>query len=378
MATTPRKTLYKGNVRDRAEGRETGITLTANGGVEMAAAEGVDIWWEDDQIKAGRLRPGATIEEWQQAAKLDWLVRRTPVQYYTDRAKTNLRTDEENVVLVRSDTGDRLGIVSADYQVVQPFEVLDFFRALVAAQGFELHTAGTLFGGKKYWALAKVTEAIFSGWDKVGGFLLLSTSADGRSATEAQETTICVVCRNTLNRASREKVANRIRINHRQRFDAASVQKQLGLASDNFAAMCEDINTLTKIKVSDAAAEDFILRLLRPTKETIEMVNAMSPDDSFEALMGRPAKLTIEQQEEEAVRRPRGADSILGLFLGEGMGATQKGRKGTAWGLVNAVTEYVDHHATAKSADHLMDRAMWGTGAELKVEAFQQALEQFA
>lgn len=377
MATTPRKTLFKGNVRDRNEGRETGITLKANGGVEMAAAQGVDIWWEDDQIKAGRLQPGASIEEWQLAANLDWLVRRAKVQYYADRAQTDLRTDEENVVLVRSDTGERLGIVSADYQVVQPFEVLEFFRDLVAGQGFELHTAGTLFGGKKYWALAKVTEAVFSGWDKVGGFLLLSSSADGKSATEAQETTICVVCRNTLNRAGREDVANRIRINHRQRFDAASVQKQLGLAEENFAAMCEDINSLTKVKISDAAAEDFVLRLLRPTKETIGMVNAMSPTDSFEALLNRPAKLTVEQ-EEETVRRPRGADLILELFSGEGMGATQKGRKGTAWGLVNAVTEYVDHHATAKSADHLMDRALWGTGADLKVEAFQGALKQFA
>lgn len=377
MATTPRKTLYKGNVRDRAEGRETGITLTANGGVEMAAAAGVDIWWEDDEIKAGRLQPGASIEDWQLAANLDWLVRRAKVQYYADRAQTDLRTDEENVVLVRSDTGERLGIVSADYQVVQPFEVLEFFRDLVAGQGFELHTAGTLFGGKKYWALAKVTEAVFSGWDKVGGFLLLSSSADGKSATEAQETTICVVCRNTLNRASREKVANRIRINHRQRFDAASVQKQLGLAEENFAAMCEDINALTKVKVSDAAAEDFVLRLLRPTKETVEMVNAMSPTDSFEALLARPAKLAVEQ-EEETIRRPRGADLILELFSGAGMGATQKGRKGTAWGLVNAVTEYVDHHATAKSADHLMDRALWGTGADLKVEAYQGALAQFS
>lgn len=375
MATTPR-TLRKSNAYDRAEGRETGITLTAAGGVEMAAVDGVDIWWEDDKIKAGRLQAGASIEEWQLAANMDWLVRRAKVQYYADRAQKDLRTDEENVVLVRSDTGERLGIVSADYQVVQPFEVLEFFRDLVAGQGFELNTAGTLFGGKKYWALAKVTEAVFSGWDKVGGFLLLSTSADGKSATEAQETTIRVVCRNTLNQATREDVAKRIRISHRQRFDAGSVQRQLGLAKENFAAMCESINALTKAKVSEAAAEDFVLRLLRPTKETVEMVNSMSPTDSFEALLNRPAKLEVEE-EQETVRRPRGADTILELFLGGGMGSDQKGSKGTAWGLVNAVTEYVDHHATAKTPDHLMDRAMWGTGAELKVEAMQGALQQF-
>ncbi len=81
---------------------------------------------------------------------------------------------------------------------------------------------------------------------------------------------------------------------------------------------------------------------------------------------------------EWTIRRPRGADMILDLFLGSGMGSDQKGRAGTAWGLVNAVTEYVDHHATAKTDSHRLDRAFWGSGDELKTEALQLAQQQFA
>jgi phage/plasmid-like protein (TIGR03299 family) len=325
-----------------------------------------------------RLMPGASVEEWLEAAGMTWTIRRTKLMYYADRAQKDLRIDDENVALIRSDTGERLGIVSADYQVVQPYEVLEFFRNLVETAGFEIHTAGTLFGGKRYWALAKLKESKINGWDTVGGYYLLSTTADGTRSTDGRETTICVVCNNTLSAALwGDDRKHGFKMSHRQRFDAERIQKQLGLTSENFDAFLETANDLSHIKVSEAAADDFIMKLLRPSAAVNAMVAAESPDDSFAALLARPAKLSIEADEDN-VRRPRGADMILDLFLGSGMGANQKGRAGTAWGLVNAVTEYVDHHATAKTDSHRLDRAFWGTGDELKTEALQLAQQQFA
>lgn len=326
-----------------------------------------------------RLLPGASVEEWLKAAGMEWTVRRAKLMYYADRAQTDLRTDDESVALIRSDTGERLGIVSANYQVVQPYEVLEFFRNLVESSGFEIHTAGTLFGGKRYWALAKLKEAKINGWDKVGGFYLLSTTADGTRATDGRETTICVVCNNTLSAALwGDDVKHGFKMAHTQRFDAAKIQKQLGLTESNFDAFIDVANGLSQVKVSEAAADDFILKLLRPSAAINAMVAAESPDDSFASLLQRPVKLDLAEVEEETIRRPRGADMILDLFLGSGMGSDQKGRAGTAWGLVNAVTEYVDHHATAKTDSHRLDRAFWGTGDELKTEALQLAQQQFA
>lgn len=51
-----------------------------------------------------------------------------------------------------------LSVVSNRYKVVQPKDVLHFYKDLVSAGGFELETAGVLKGGRKLWALAKTGQ----------------------------------------------------------------------------------------------------------------------------------------------------------------------------------------------------------------------------
>lgn len=49
---------------------------------------------------------------------------------------------EEQKVLYRSDSHLPLSVVSSRYKVVQPMEVLEFYRDLTEQFGFELETAG--------------------------------------------------------------------------------------------------------------------------------------------------------------------------------------------------------------------------------------------
>lgn len=289
------------------------------------------------------LAAGASIEEWRTAAGMDWSVRRSRVRFGEGAAQ---QTWDDQHVLFRSDTKAPLGIVSPSYKTVQPKEVLEFFRDLVAEAGFKLDTAGCLFGGRKFWALAKVDDALISGWDKVGGYLLLSTSADGSAATDCRETTVRVVCQNTLSAALGEKGTKRAKVSHRSVFDADAVKAQMGLSRDNFQAFIEAANELSRIRVSGARALDFVQCLLRG--------------------VDKDGKLKSE-------RVAVGETRILELFQGAGKGAVMPGSLGTAWGLVNAVTEYVDHEARAKSADHRFQNAMFGKGDELKTDAFRKA-----
>jgi phage/plasmid-like protein (TIGR03299 family) len=104
------------------------------------------------------------------------------------------------LVLVRSGTHAALSIVSGDYQIVQPIEVLEFYRELMDLYGHTLETAGALAGGRKVWALARtgvISTADTGDKDKLAAYVLLATSCDKTLATTAAFTSARVVCQNT-------------------------------------------------------------------------------------------------------------------------------------------------------------------------------------
>jgi len=101
------------------------------------------------------------------------------------------------VANVRSDTGETLGVVSTRYAVVQNVEALQFLDNLIgSAMHFE--TAGSLWGGQRVWALAKLPEWIEVGGDRVDRYCLVTTGHDGAHGIKAAVTPVRVVCQNTL------------------------------------------------------------------------------------------------------------------------------------------------------------------------------------
>jgi phage/plasmid-like protein (TIGR03299 family) len=96
--------------------------------------------------------------------------------------------------------------VGSRYNVVQPREVLEFYRDLTEVAGYELETAGVLKAGRKFWAWPALASLPLKGKDVVNGYLLLATSCDGTLATVAMPTTVRVVCNNTLTIALRDGV----------------------------------------------------------------------------------------------------------------------------------------------------------------------------
>jgi hypothetical protein len=65
---------------------------------------------------------------------------------------------------------------------------------------------------------------------------------------------------------------------------------------------------------------------------------------------------------------------VFNLYIGDGMGASMASANDTAWGLVNAVTQYVDHERRARSSDNRLDSAWFGAGASIKQKALDEAL----
>jgi hypothetical protein len=62
------------------------------------------------------------------------------------------------------------------------------------------------------------------------------------------------------------------------------------------------------------------------------------------------------------------------LFNGAGKGSTLETARETAFGWLNAVTEYADHHVRAHTDENRTASALWGQGDALKNRALDIAL----
>jgi hypothetical protein len=65
---------------------------------------------------------------------------------------------------VREDTGEVLGIVSDEYEVVPNEDAFRFLDALIASD-MHFETAGSVWGGRRVWCLARLPEYVDLGGD---------------------------------------------------------------------------------------------------------------------------------------------------------------------------------------------------------------------
>ena len=292
----------------------------------------------------GELMPaGQTVEQWQAAAGMDYNIKRGRVRYATEMLGPNasvseLQVFDDKVVLFRSDTGAALGLVSESYKVVQPAAVLELFREWAAAGGVTIESAGCLFGGKRYFATAKLSETmcIDGTQDKIVLYALFSTSADGSLASEVRLVTVRVVCNNTLRIALGTGAA--YRVTHRSVFSIETAKSVIEDANQEFGAFMQSARTLAKVKMEQDIAEAMTVKLLTKTSEAV-------------------------------ARESAAFDKIMALFNGQGKGSNFETAHDTAWGWLNAVTEYADHHVRARTDENRKAAALWGAGDALKQKA---------
>lgn len=298
------------------------------------------------------LPPKQSLEVWKRAAGMDWSIEEAEVRFVAAGNKNlgSIHAFPEQKVLYRSDNKAALSVVSARYQVVQPAEILEFYRDLTEHSGFELESAGVLKEGKKLFALARTGQSVtLKGKDTVNGYLLLATACDGTLATTAQHTSIRVVCNNTLQVALGNS-AGAVKVGHRSQFDAQAVKRQLGIATSSWDAFIVRMKALSEYKVSDSTVEAFLRRVLTYSNTSASNRDALAVNE-------------------------RAIKAIGQLYAGRGKGAELASARGTLWGVLNATTEYVDHVRVARSDDNRRDSAWFGSGAALKGRAWDEALK---
>lgn len=185
-------------------------------------------------------------------AGLDWSVYQRDLM--TDSGivvpgfKANLR-DSDNKVL---------GVVKNRYKIVQNEDAFAFTEALLG-EGVRYETAGSLFGGKRTWILARLPHQYIIAGDKITPYMVFMNSHDGTSGIKVAMTPIRVICQNMLNlalsNAKRSWSANHVGDINGKLDDA---RNSLLYADQYMTELGKTIDELNRKKLSDKQVYEYI------------------------------------------------------------------------------------------------------------------------
>lgn len=237
--------------------------------------------------------------------------------------------------IVRNDTGATLGVVSNYYEVITHEQMGEVVEAILAMPNVKYETAGAIQEGRGVWALAYLDEPITLPGDTsvTLPYLALLTRHDGTGALKALSTSVRIVCANTWSAAETESGRNgtAFTFSHskqwRDRLEEAK-ETITGVRRD-FAAYREFAEQMLKVRVTHEQTEDFI-----------------------KAFIPSPPEGLISQRVQNNVEEAR---TTMRVILA---GPTSEGIAGSAFGLVQAAGEYLDHYRSFRTQDSYYARQL--------------------
>lgn len=308
-----------------------------NGQASMAYAGDVPWHGLGNRVPAD-LSPIQMLE----AAGLDWSVEAIPA-YANINGKT---VDVGRSALVRSTDHKILDVITDDWNPCQNIEAFEFFNEFIEAGDMEMHTAGSLKGGKIVWALAKVNESfeICGGKDLVESYLHFTNPHQYGKSIDVRFTPIRVVCNNTLTLSLNMKSKNFVKVSHRSNFDPETVKETLGIAREKLGKYKEMATFLSETRYKDEDVVEYFKRIF-PL-----LTNKEDKKDK----VSKNADLAMEQY----------MNTQPGAELGEG----------SFWQLYNTVS-YMTDHVIGRNADTRLHSAWYGPNQNLKIKALETAVE---
>jgi len=283
-----------------------------------------------------------TAQEVIDAAGLGWTTR-----------KVSLMTQEHVPVpgkfaVVREDNGFPLGVVGEKYVEVWNEDAFDFANGIVASDGNQFVAGGQVDDGRQVFLvidLGAVEPITIEGDPGFKTYLIIRTSHDGSCALSGMVTPVRLRCRNMLNLAISQAIS-RFSIRHSGNIESkmTAARNALGISVDYMRRFEIVANSLIDTKVSDDRAEA-IFR------------DAFSMKDSIEE-KGEDSDRYVNHAATRTFDRYIDAPDLAHI-------------RGTGWGVVNAVAEFIDHDRTyGKGADrNALDvkttSVLWGQGANI-------------
>ena len=233
----------------------------------------------------------------------------------------------------RDDTRKTLGMTRTTYKPITHTDYGRIIETVLAQPNVNYETAGSVEGGACTWALAFLDEpvTILRDTTLTLPYLVLNARHDGEGAARLQTTSVRVVCANTVRMCEAEADANgtvfsfRHTANWEERMDEAR-QAITGVRRD-FAAYTAWANEMAAIRVTEKQTEQFLTTFI-------------------------PMEPGITDRAAKNVETARAA--VRGILASK----TSEGISDTAFGLVQAGTEWLDHYRKTRDKESLFKRSI--------------------
>jgi phage/plasmid-like protein (TIGR03299 family) len=282
--------------------------------------------------------PTDSLDTWIEAAGLDFHYNEQPLSY-THNGETII--DRSKKVISNSKTGGLIHVPSSRFKTVQPEPIVNVYREITEKLGFEMSILGQFGGGAKIWGMAKAPNELNINGDKIEGYLMLATGNDGTMPTIAKFAANRPACMNQTPMLFKSKGAQH-KTRHSTSFDANKMIADMGLLEFNDAWENFEIvaNRLIDTPVTSQEATQVIHKIFGTGKNL--------GDESTRTK-------NIVEQVYNNLRTSAGSELVT--------------TRGTAWGVLNAITYYTDHQ---QGSDELRTQnAYFGRGETIKNNALE-------
>jgi phage/plasmid-like protein (TIGR03299 family) len=237
--------------------------------------------------------------------------------------------------------------VGEDYSVLHHstgFELLDELVGQVDGAHYE--TMGVLDYGRLVWGQVDPNLDIRVGDDITKVYLTFHTSHDGSKAYDIFETGTREVCRNIFRLGALKKLAATLRVKHTKNAAKRiqNLKAEIAEIRDTAMSMQQRLNFLAGKRVTRESLDAIMLRLF-------------------------PVKKDENGEDQESTRRKNILADILAVY-DDNDGNAFPEQKGTAYNLLNSITNYVDHSRSTKN-NQRSESAMFGSGDKLKNQAME-------
>lgn len=315
------------------------VAKTDAGGVSAGFFVRKPSWAGGGETVTGSPTSAEALEK----AGLDWLVTKEPVFRAIKRegGGPTYRQVKDRFVIVRDKDDSVLGSVGKDYKIFQNFQALDLLDGLAQTDEIEYESAGELYGGKKIWMMCKTPSTLtLAGGDVIQPYMFVSTTHDGSGAITCAATGVRIECANTFTMAisgAKQKVTFRHTNSSETKLQQA--REALGLQ-------------LTW----DAALQ----------KELDQLISTTVTDEQFKAIL----------EANYPAQKVQGPKSIATILENRKVSPTiQDEYRGTAYGCLNSLTEFVEHLRPYRNDEARMKATLLGWGSTLVTQVTRELVK---